>query len=201
MSFLAKSYRSACLPAILAITLVNGCNDGEPNRSSKLPAATQLETLSVEQQKLKEQAVAAKDQLFQALLGELVRSMGEKGPAKSIAVCRELAPKIAKQVSAETGVKIGRTSFKLRNPDNTAPDWAVPFVNSQVEREVAVELPENGLGLLLPIRLQTTCTLCHGSDEQISPDVKAAIVSNYPQDRATGFAEGDIRGYFWIEAH
>ncbi len=31
------------------------------------------------------------------------------------------------------------------------------------------------------------------------PEVKASIVSNYPNDTAAGFAEGDHRGYFWIE--
>ncbi len=53
--------------------------------------------------------------LFESLLGELMKSMGENGPARSINVCKTRAPEISAAVSKETGVRIGRTSFKLRN--------------------------------------------------------------------------------------
>ena len=125
--------------------------------------------------------------------------MAEKGPAQSIGVCRERAPEIAKQVSQETGVRIGRTSFQLRNPENQPPAWATDFVSDRVEEEVVVALPDAGLGVLTPIRLQTTCTICHGPKSEILPEVKVALASNYPRDQATGFAVGDLRGYFWME--
>ena len=155
--------------------------------------------LSTEQQTQKKLAIDAKDKLFESLSGELMKSIGENGPAKSIAVCKTRAPEIAEFVSNETGVRIGRTSFKLRNDANQPPEWATSFVSKRVETPIEVELPEDGLGVLLPIRLKATCTLCHGTEKQIMPEVKAAIVANYPQDDATGFSEGDVRGYFWIE--
>ena len=79
------------------------------------------------------------------------------------------------------------------------PHWAAPFVEKQIEDQVTLELPDHTLAVLTPIRLMVACTLCHGTDDQVMPEVKAAIVSNYPEDRATGFSEGDIRGYFWVE--
>lgn len=180
---------------LAAFSAIAGCSSD----AQTLVETAQLTALTVTQQAQREQAIDAKDKLFTSLLGELTKSMGEQGPAKSISVCKTRAPEIAAAVGEETGVRIGRTSFKLRNKDNEAPQWAAGFVKQKIEKPVEVALPDDGLGVLLPIRLQATCTLCHGSDQQIMPDVKAAIVSSYPKDSATGFSEGDIRGYFWIE--
>ncbi len=190
--------------AICGLCLIfAGCE----SRQSAAPASpdavretvSPLATLTGVQQQQKELAVAAKTKLFESLLAELTQSMGANGPAKSIGVCKSRAPEIAKSVGQETGVRIGRTSFQLRNPDNVAPDWAATFVQQRITDDVEVALKDDALGVLMPIRLKATCLLCHGSDEQLMPEVKTAIASNYPQDQATGFSEGDLRGYFWVE--
>ena len=182
----------------LLVLISSGCGGNTPidKASSKPLPLTQLNDAQVAQKVVAE---SAREKLFSSLVAELTQSMTQSGPAKSIRVCKTRAPEIAAQVASESGVSIGRTSFKLRNPDNSAPSWAAAFVEDQVQEQVAVELPDRSLGVLTPIRLMTACTMCHGTDEQILPEVKAAIVSNYPDDRATGFAEGDIRGYFWVE--
>ena len=35
---------------------------------------------------------------------------------------------------------------------------------------------------------------CHGPVERLSPATKAALEQTYPNDRATGYSEGQIRG-------
>jgi len=40
------------------------------------------------------------------------------------------------------------------------------------------------------------CLQCHGS--HIDPNVVATLKTNYPEDQATGFKQGDIRGAFTI---
>ena len=184
--------------ALMAGFAVSGCQQ-ESVKKPASPEPEPLVTLTDVQSKQKELALATRDKLFLSLLTELMTAMGEKGPAKSISVCKTRAPEIANSISQESGVRIGRTSFKLRNDANQPPQWATSFVQNKVAEEVYLELPDQGLGALLPIRLKATCTLCHGTNEQVTPDVKAAIVSNYPDDQATGFAEGDLRGYFWVE--
>lgn len=184
---------------VCAIAILSGCTKSTPMTKSNGKNFQPITNLSPSQAKQKEKAVAAKDKLFQSLMGELTKSMSDKGPANSISVCKTRAPEIAAAVSQETGVLIGRTSFKLRNANNTAPDWAAGLVKERVETEAVVALPNDKLGVLLPIRLKATCILCHGTDEQLMPEVKAAIASDYPNDQATGFAEGDLRGYFWVE--
>lgn len=174
-----------------------GCdrNNSKPDTVVLQPLAT----LSSAQQIQKEQAIAAKDQMFKELVDELMKSLTTDGPARAIRVCKTRAPEIATAVSRERGLQIGRTSFQLRNQDNQPPGWATKFVKQRLEKPVEVALPNEGLGVLLPIKLQTTCIMCHGNDNQILPEVKAAIVSNYADDTATGFSEGDLRGYFWVE--
>jgi hypothetical protein len=97
------------------------------------------------------------------------------------------------------GVRIGRTSMKLRNSENTSPDWAEKSVADLVEEPVAVALPKNELGMLLPIHLQAKCIACHGAIDTIAAPVKKALATNYPNDTAIGYFEGDLRGYFWVE--
>jgi hypothetical protein len=40
------------------------------------------------------------------------------------------------------------------------------------------------------------CLKCHGT--QIAPEVSQVLASLYPEDRATGYKEGDIRGAFVV---
>ncbi|MDG1874828.1 MAG: DUF3365 domain-containing protein [Mariniblastus sp.] len=189
----------ALLGCLLCPTSGCSSNSGANRPRDSAASWTPLSKLSEQQSQQKDQALAAKEKLLSLLLGELMTSLGDKGPAMSIRVCKTRAPEIAAQVNEETGIQIGRTSFNLRNTENAAPEWAVNFVNEKVETPVEVALPDEELGVLLPIHLQATCTLCHGNDDQIMPEVRAAISSNYPDDKATGFAEGDLRGYFWIQ--
>ena len=137
-----------------------------------------------------------KQDLQQALKGGI-----SEGPAAAIQVCRVKAPSIADALSVD-GVRMGRSSHKLRNPDNTAPDWVGPIMQAYLDdassREPrAVELDGNRWGYVEPILAQPLCLTCHGSE--LAPEVAAQISELYPEDTATGFEAGDLRGVFWLE--
>ena len=157
---------------------------------------TELSETQHQQQKL---AMAAKDELFKRLSGRLMDVLEKDGAAAAIEVCRVDAVAFSEQVGHELGVEIGRTSFKLRSGSNPPPDWSRTFVEERVAEPRFVSLPKNGLGVFLPIKLQKKCEQCHGPDDQIAPDVKAALKLHYPNDQATGFKDGDLRGWFWVE--
>ena len=61
----------------------------------------------------------------------------------------------------------------------------------------AVELADGRHGYAEPIVTQGMCLVCHGSN--IEAGVAARTAELYPEDQATGFAEGDLRGVFWVE--
>ncbi|MEZ4648495.1 MAG: DUF3365 domain-containing protein [Candidatus Eisenbacteria bacterium] len=139
--------------------------------------------------------------LKKALMGGLSGAMTEGGPTQAIEVCRTLAPQVAAELSQD-GVEIGRTSHKLRNPENAPRDWVEPildqYLSSQGESHPQwVELSSDRVGYVEPIGTMGLCLQCHGGE--IAPEVREAIAQNYPGDQAVGFAAGDLRGVFWLE--
>jgi hypothetical protein len=147
-----------------------------------------------------ELVLAATNALVSETLGELEAALSSGGGAGGIEVCREKAPLIAAHVSEQFGLKIGRTSHRLRNPNNTPPEWAQPFVADLADEPVFLAGPNGELGALLPIRLKGECQMCHGPVETIDDEILTAIAAVYPSDQAVGFFEGDLRGWFWVEA-
>ena len=144
-------------------------------------------------------ALAARDALAKRLTTRLTEAMSSGGPAEAIPVCSEEAPRIAAEVSREHNLAIGRTSFKLRNPNNAPPDWADPLIETRPDEPQQVDLPDGTTGILLPITLQPQCLACHGPADQINEAVAAQLADFYPEDQATGFEAGDLRGWFWVE--
>ncbi|MGD8609093.1 MAG: DUF3365 domain-containing protein [Myxococcales bacterium] len=137
-----------------------------------------------------------KKQLKEALVTGL-----QEGPVQAISVCRVQAPQLAEK-SSSPSVQVGRSSNKLRNPDNAPKPWMKPFLdryeNHPDQREpAAVLVDEHTVGYVEPIFVQPLCVTCHGA--HIAPDVKAKLEELYPQDQATGYAPGDFRGIFWAE--
>lgn len=138
---------------------------------------------------------------FKQSLQSALREGLAESPVHAIGVCKVQAPEIAARFSLD-GVRVGRSSHRLRNPANTAPDWVGPVLNQYLANNAlrepqAVELPGNHTGYVEPIVLQPMCVTCHG--ETLAPDVASRIHELYPNDQATGFVVGDLRGVFWIE--
>ena len=42
--------------------------------------------------------------------------------------------------------------------------------------------------------------MCHGDRDSFAPEVKTKLAEFYPQDEATGFSEGELRRWFWVES-
>lgn len=150
-------------------------------------------------------ADAAIQGLQQRLATRLFEEMGRTGPRGAVDVCRDEAQAITAAVEKDRGIAVGRTSHRLRNPRNAPRSWARPYVEAGAgkkaadARAVTVDLGDR-VGVLRPIPAGGVCTTCHGPPERIAPELLRTIRAAYPEDRATGFAEGDLRGFFWAEA-
>jgi len=113
-----------------------------------------------------------KQDLQQALKAGLA-----EGPAAAIEVCRVKAPAIAAALSVD-GVRVGRSSHKLRNPENVPPEWVSPIMQAYLDdasrREPrAIALDGNRWGYVEPIVVQPLCLTCHGSE--LAPEVAVRI--------------------------
>lgn len=148
---------------------------------------------------LQRRATKAKNELMRRLSTKLIAAMSEDGPEKAITVCSGHAMAIARQVGAEQGVRIGRTSHRLRNPNNAAPAWALPLIEQRLSETHFASLDNGTVVALFPIRLQAQCLACHGPNDQLADGVKERLAELYSDDRAVGFQDGDLRGWFWVE--
>ena len=145
-------------------------------------------------------------QLGQELGATLLSALGTDGPVEAIGTCSVEASPIAARLSEQAGASVGRTASRLRNPDN-APDADARAMLAAFERDLAAgatappehfeSRPDGSARYMSAIVTQPLCVTCHGSD--IAPEVAAAITERYPEDRATGFAVGELRGAFIVE--
>jgi hypothetical protein len=151
------------------------------------------------------EADAAIVALQRRLSGRLLAELQADGLGQAIAVCRSEAPALTAQTRREEGIRVGRTSHRLRNPRNVAPAWAEQLVAAGANRRAAAVEPTvvdlgDRVGVLRPIATVAMCIRCHGRVEILPTEVKAFLGREYPDDRATGFEEGDLRGFAWAEA-
>ena len=146
-----------------------------------------------------QRAQAALLPLKQQLQSELIGAL-DGGPLQAIEVCKVRAPEIAAAASVG-GIRMGRTSHRLRNAENAPEAWMQPLLQHYVthpedRKPRAVGIDAESYGYVEPITLRPLCIACHGS--QLDSTVEAILAEHYPQDQATGFEAGDFRGLFWI---
>ncbi len=142
------------------------------------------------------------------LVGELKKELNANGPEAAIAICRDKAPQVAGEMSRKNGWKVTRVSLKVRNPLLGTPDaWEQTALKKLQDRFSAGEKPDTldmaeivtepsgrYLRYAKGLPVQKFCLACHGSPDDILPNVKAKLAEAYPKDKATGYAEGMLRG-------
>lgn len=138
---------------------------------------------------------------FKKELSQALHAGMENGVDEAINVCKRRAPEIAASHSIN-GVRMGRTSDRLRNPGNTAPEWVQPILenylkNSQDRVPKTSKLENSRSGYAEPIMIQPLCLSCHGAS--LAPETQRKISLAYPDDMATGYELGELRGVFWVE--
>lgn len=139
-----------------------------------------------------------------ALIAELTDALQRGGPMKAISACHLDAIALTQRVGREEGLAVGRTSDRLRSPTNAPRDWAAAIVKEYSGRRAsdvagfAVDLGSR-VGVMRPIAQRPMCMGCHGPADRLSPGVRSVLEDRYPADRAVGFREGEIRGWYWVE--
>jgi len=145
------------------------------------------------------------------LLSVLSAEIERGGPAGAIGVCREEAPRLARAAAQETGWSVRRVSLRERNPKAVPDEWERAALEDFDRRAAAGEKPatleraevvqQQGKPVMRYMRalpVVELCTQCHGTPERIGPPVQARLAELYPQDKATGYTIGQIRGAMTI---
>jgi len=136
-----------------------------------------------------------------ALLQRVSQAMKEGGTGFAVEYCNLNAMPIMDSLSSHHRVRIERLSDKNRNPTNA--------IASQVDKNAWDSLSIGKTNILeqsgdntvyyKPIKLgMATCLKCHGDKEEITPEVQKIIRTKYPNDLATGYHQGDLRGMWKV---
>ena len=173
---------------------------------SRTVFATESDDQTIQQKYLEESRQIAK--AFMQSLGSTLKAQLESDNAvNAIGVCKHIAPALAADYSNEDLI-VTRVSLKNRNKTLGKPDAWEKQVLENFDREYAEAKPVNEMELgevteesdgrwfryMKAIPTQPMCLQCHGKGNDISPEVKALLAKEYPEDQAIGYKVGDIRG-------
>lgn len=188
MKLRANSSYAVVLCGLLSVPLTVVAQEAQPAEAS-------LGDLTVEARtKVKAFGKQLKQTLKQTLQSE--------GAISAVTVCNLEAPAIAESVSTE-GWKVSRTALKVRNPANRPELWEQEVLKT-FETRLAngtdpktleyADVVNKEFRYMKAIPTGAVCLACHGSE--MNPQLQQHIKSLYPQDQATGFSVGELRGAF-----
>ncbi|MGI9532174.1 Tll0287-like domain-containing protein [Lutimonas sp.] len=132
----------------------------------------------------------------------LMSKMKEGGIPLAIAYCNAEAIPITDKMSESNNVYIKRTSLKIRNPLNKPSEiektaltkFQTDHKNGKTLQAI-VNFENEGVYYFSPILMEKKCLMCHGTPgKELSKSADSIIKSNYPDDLATGYKEGELRG-------
>lgn len=167
--------------------------------------STSLSAQEFDKQKATADAKATVQAFGGALKSELIAAMQSGGPVNALNVCNVKAMPITASVSEQRDAQISRVSLKNRNPGNTPNDWQKLVLEDFDNRAAAGEdiatmasvsvIDIDGkkqLRFMKAVPTEGACLACHG--QNIAPDIQTKLYDLYPEDKATGYTLGQVRG-------
>lgn len=156
---------------------------------------------------LLQKARAAATDMLQSTRQVLMRHLASGGPAVAIAACADSAPLIGRTVAAKHGLQIRRVSDRWRNAGNIPDAYEREVLRTfdallkdgrlddRTEHFAIIRTGDRPVARYSkPILVQGPCLSCHGATRSIAPAVSELLRSRYPDDHATGYAAGQLRG-------
>lgn len=193
---------------VLSAFILSACGGEDQKEADNKPAASEQKAQAPDRAALAADGKAAIKQFATSLKGELMAGMKAGGPVNAVQVCSTKAVELAEQISQEKSATLTRVSLKNRNPKMGVPsEWQTKILHEFDKRQAKgedvtklgfAEITEEGgkkqFRMMKAIPTGGVCLTCHGASLQ--PDVQAKIKELYPEDKATGYDAGQIRGAF-----
>jgi len=136
---------------------------------------------------------------------QLQEAIAANGPAGALDFCKVNALPLLKSLESKHAVTLRRVSSQPRNPADAPNEQEIPLLDAyaynaenNILADPSIQKIEGGEVLLYtkPILMANAlCLSCHGDPKKdIAPETAAKLKQLYPQDPATGYAQGDLRG-------
>jgi hypothetical protein len=144
--------------------------------------------------------------VFMSKISEKYSEGGYEAAAK---FCSMNAYPLTDSLAKEYKVFLKRVSNKYRNPDNKPSELEKGILEAyeysieqgdKLESNVQFIRPGDTILYNNPIRIPSEfCLNCHGTPDQISEEVRTILQEEYPNDKATGYKVGDLRGMWSLK--
>lgn len=180
-----------------------GCGNQSNNQQKVNDALVTIDTTTVieEGQEISKAA-------FRTLSSNLKQSMEEGGIEYALQFCNIEAMPLTDSLSSNYGVELRRASHKPRNPVNHADSLemeTIKYYLRQIEEngelKPVIQVHDKTISYHAPIRITNQlCLNCHGKrGTDIAESDLETIQELYPEDDATGFEMGELRGIWSID--
>ena len=179
----------------LLAPLVFGCRQAD--RQSVQPPTPDSASVAL--------ARAVADSLGEELTGMLNQAMDRGGPALAIHFCADSAQ--ARTLRHwKNGLYIRRVSERVRNVDDTPDAIERGLLQRLADLNHDGRLPRELIEVMRaadgtserqymrPILVERRGLACPGDPASLDPEVRSELARRYPEDRATGYRAGDLRG-------
>jgi hypothetical protein len=201
-------YRLAIVTALFTTFLIIGCNNSNQEQgASESSVNAPLESLSdQEKQYYTEQGKKIAKTSFKTLSGQLQKAMAEGGISNAVKYCNVEAYPLTDSLKQQFGVvELRRATDKPRNEKNLITEsekaqldaWKKQKLQGKDLKPEVHAQGQDQVVFYAPIVLKGQCLTCHGNKEAMGADY-ADIQKLYPNDKATGYELGDLRGMWSI---
>jgi len=191
------------IPVLLA-----GCSRQAPDVSENYPAsAAPLTAAQVEKATKRGRAIV--EETFGLLSTNLQTALVSGGVSNALPFCSLAASPLTASMAQKHGVSLRRFTHKPRNPSGMADTVELGFLEhfrkglafTNTIPPMVASVEPGVVTFFAPIVLNNPmCLNCHGEpDKDIKPENLAIIRRLYPQDQATGFQLGELRGAWRID--
>jgi len=181
--------------AFLLVIISGGCKSNTPEKNVK---NDDIDTAAL---------LATGDSIATAvqkeLLGQVMRAMKSGGPGFAVAFCNEKAMALTDSLGLVYKCTIQRITDRNRNPANrlSSEDAETTASFSTSQGFITRLVEQNNIPVFYkPIKIaMPACLSCHGAEgKDIDAKTLGIIKQKYPADKATGYKEGDLRGWWKI---
>lgn len=143
-----------------------------------------------------------------ATLGKnLLSAIKAQGTTQALTFCNERAIHLTDSMANALNASVKRVSDQNRNPENAADADELAYIESakaEIDQsgKAAPKVFEKGGKMVgyYPIITNAMCLQCHGeAGKDIAGETLTRIAELYPEDKAKGYGENQLRGIWVIE--
>lgn len=188
---------------LLLSIVISASSFGCQNNESKSENSFSKEDLSAYKEKSGEFVEATQKVLASNLIG----AIQEKGTEGALEFCNIRAIPLTDSMAVELQAHIKRVTDQPRNPDNLANELELEYIRSAKsdlsegnEVTPAIHYTNGKVFGYYPIITNQLCMQCHGNtNSQINQATLEKLKTLYPDDQATGYDVGELRGIWVVE--